>query len=256
MSNKLQLIEQYNDGSIGKTALGQLRRMMLNAVLSDISRLPDNEVIKYLNKKRSKIELKSIADKVGYGIEPVNIRQTFKAEISGFTQELIKRGLLKVGEKSSVERNSETVTALKEFITKRLQNEKYEWPVNLKGLLYRKALWAYFLDTPVDEVKYVSPLFSRDDEVRELLEVIDIKIVNGEVKTISYVADSALDEMQDTMTSRALSTLRQEMIKTQNKLMASKEENRQLKREIKQYEEEKKRMLTNNKSAFKAGSIH
>lgn len=257
MSNsntRLALVEKFEQGTINKQDLGQLRRLTLESVLSDIESDP-NSAIEVLNTKRTKIDLKKLAALVGYDIKPVNIRQSFKDVVASTEKALITASVIHV-EKDASEQRQETVQNFIAFIETRLGEQMYEWPTNAKGSLYRKAIWAFFLDTAIEEVEYTSPLLSKDADIAKMLADIDVKIANGEVKTIAFTSDSALDEMSDTMKSRAISKLRQQLKETQEKVTEEREARLKVEKELEQFKQAKKRLLGSTTDAVKAGSIH
>jgi ribonuclease HII len=254
MDKKL-LIDSYNKGQIGKRELGLLRRMTLEDLLRGFKNNP-KVALKVLTKKQNKIDLKKLASLVGFGIEPVNIRQSFKDEIIAAEKKLVEDHIIKTEDKDAKERKAENIEAFIAFIEKRLDSPDYEWPVNQKGALYRKGIWAFFIDTPIEEIDYASPILSKDSIIAKILADIDVKIANKGLKTISFASDSALDEMSDTMRSRAISQLRQQLKEAQEKLTEEREARLKIERELNQYKQAKKQMTGQGKLAVKAGSIH
>ena len=93
-------------------------------------------------------------------------------------------------------------------------------------------------------------------EVQKLLIEIDIKIANGELKTLDYATESALDEMSNTMESKAIAMLRRELKECQKNLVAEREARLDLEKKLAIYKQKQLMLLGKDKSAIKAGSIY
>ena len=248
------LAKKFEQGYISKQELGQLRRLALESILNEFEITP-NSAVKVLNTKRTKIDLKKLSTLIGYDIRPVNIRQSFKDMIIS-AEIALKTASIITTEKDTNEKRRETAQNFIAFIKTRLDEPTYEWPTNLKGNLYRKAIWAYFLDTPLEEVEYTSPLLTKNTQIAKMLADIDVKIANNEVKKISFSSDSALDEMSETMKSRAISKLRQQLKEMQEKVTEEREARLKVEKELEQFKQAKKRLLGSTTCALTAGSIY
>ncbi|QBJ61640.1 hypothetical protein [Pseudoalteromonas sp. DL-6] len=253
--DKEQLITQYKEGSISRQSLGMLRRIMIQETLESISQQTSEVIENILNKQKSKVDLKKLSGIVGYGIKPHNFRQSFMGEITKFQDYLRLNGHIKNIPKSQPQQSEDNTNALISFINSRLSEPDYVWPVNMKGTLFRRAIWAYFIDTPLEDVKYYGSAMSKS-EVQKLLIEIDIKIANGELKTLDYSTESALDEMSNTMESKAIAMLRRELKECQKNLVAEREARLDLEKKLAFYKQKQLRLLGKGKSAIKAGSIY
>jgi hypothetical protein len=249
--SKQQLIEQFNHQTIGKQALGQLRRIVLCEVLNDLASLPPDAAVKMLDKNRSKIDLAKLAVKVGYKTSATTIRQSFKKEVKQVEKGLREKKIIVSEEKSRSEQKDDNVAGFLEFINARLNEPDYEWPMNLKGALYRRAIWAFYTDTPLDDVEYPAAILSRDKLIVPMLADIDVKIASNEVKTIDFSALSSIDEMKNTMESKAISQLRKELKTAKNKLVVEREARLSIKQELAELKSSNKRLLFGDTTAFK-----
>lgn len=262
--DRQQLESQYHAGTIGKLALGKLRRLSLTAVLDDIEKLPDLEIkLAWLDNKLSKIERKKLADAVGFDTKPDTLRQTLKDDVVKCEGRLRDRGLIVNQAKTTKQVGDENAANFLAFIDERLDSSTYQWPINNRKRLYHKKLWSFFLDQPMDEIKSAPKFFSGNNEVREKLASIDMLFADNAVKTLSYAEETALDEMQDTMTSAALSTLRQQLKEVTEKLAAEREarkdlesKNHELKLELKQYKARDLAMTGTTVSSLKIAGAH
>jgi hypothetical protein len=253
--DKQELIEQFEANVINRQSLGVLRRMVIQEIFESLIEQPIEVIATILNKKRTKVDLKELAKKVGYKIKTDNIRQSFMDEVVKFQDSLRAKGYIAEDEKNRTQESDENTNLLINFIRLRLAEPNYEWPINLRGTLYRRAFWAYFIDTPLGEVKFPGSAMSKP-EVKELLAEIDVKIVNGKLKTLNYSNDSALDEMSDTMESKAISRLRKELKECRDELVEEREVRLSLEKEVAQYKQRQKGLLGATSDAIKSGSIH
>ena len=222
--DKQQLIEKFEAGTINRQGKGVLRR-------------------------------KELVKLVGYGIKADNIRQSFMDEVRGFQDNLRDKGHITVAEKSRSQETDENTKALIDFLHARLAEPDYKWPMHFKGTLYRRAMWAFFIDTPLSEVKYPGAPMSKK-EVKELCAEIDVKMVNKELQTLDYSSASATDEMSDTMESKAISQLRKELKESKEKLVEEREVRLKLEQQVEEYKYKKKESLCAGRNAIKAESIH
>lgn len=255
MNDKSQLIKKYDDEGLGKQELGRLRRILLEELLENIvNDLPN--IKQWLDKRETKLDTSKLAKAIGYGTKPHNIRQSFKGLVKQYEDKLPK-GVIKSSAQTNTQIRDENIIAFTKFLAERLEEPSYEWPRNLKGFLYRKGIWAYFLDIPPSEVKFLPAFFNNDSSVRDLLASIDVKIVKGEVETLSYEQDSAIDEMKGTMGDFAISSLRAKLKAKTEEVLMLREELESAKRELAQHKQKEKMRLTGGRQeAFKSGSIH
>tara|TARA_R110001583_G_scaffold188684_1_gene351043 strand:- start:20156 stop:20923 length:768 start_codon:yes stop_codon:yes gene_type:complete len=255
MNDKSELIKKYDDKGLSFQELGKLRRILLGELLDSIVIDTDN-IKQWLDEKETKFDTSKLAKAVGYDTKAHNIRQSFKKLVKGHEDQLREDKILKGDAKLNTQIREENVRAFTTFLNERLSEPDYNWPKNLKGFLYRKGIWGYFLDTPPKDVTYLPSFFNNDEKMEELLSSIDVKIAKEEVKSIGYERESALDEMSETMTSYALSSLRQKLkAKTEEVVMLRVDLN-DLQLKLNQYEWKEKARLKGEKEAFKSGSIH
>ena len=262
MMDKIQLINLYESGTISKQRLGQLRRISLEHLINKILSC-DKEAGNWLDSKKSKLCTKKVAIGIGYGTEPVNVRQSFRLDLDTCEKKLQQRGVIITESKTTKEIGDDNVQGFLKFVNTRLESHIYQWPINKKGALYRKAIWAYFLDTPVIDVRSTPEMFSRNEEVKEILSFIDKVIAEGTVKTLDHSAEAALDEVLDNMTSRSISNLRQQLKEVREKYNFEREEkkrlateNHDLRNRLSFYEQKDRALLSTNgvHSLKKAGA--
>jgi hypothetical protein len=236
-----QLTDKFDDDSISKQELGKLRRMLLENILSNIESSSNEDVKQYLDKKHSKIDRAKLANLIGYKTKPVNLRQSFKTEIEEAEKLLKERGVIATEAKNNSQVHDDNVSRFLTFIQVRLVKAEpaYHWPVNNKGRLFHRVIWAFFLNQSPNEIKSAPSLFYRNNDVKRALADIDIKLANEEIlKTLDYASESALDEMNDNMTSAALTKYRQQIKKANEILASEREERRKLEKKIWELEDE------------------
>lgn len=227
--SKEALIALYLDNKLKGQRLGQLRRLILEDILSDIQSSTDDEARQWLDGKQSKIDRAKLATAVGYGTQVVNLRQSFNAEIKKAEAELKQRNVINTKAKTNKQIRDDNAEGFLLFLEERLQNSDYNWPVNLKGRLYQRVIYAMYLDQNVDEIVRAPAFFFEDARVKAALSNIDVALANDDLKKrLDYASESALDERQNTMTSSALSTMRQQLKGVKEALAVEREERRKL----------------------------
>lgn len=258
MSTKEQLIKKYSDQNnyLSKKELGQLRRYILTELLESI--LSNNGLCAndWIDKHKTKLVKSKLATAMGYKTTSDNIRQSFKVIVEDCENKLRDMGVITGESKTNIQKSNENLAAFTLFLQERLADIAYEWPKNIKGFLYRKAIWAYFLDIPPDEVKYMPSFFTSNEDLGELLAGIDTSIYKEQVKTLPYDNASALDEMSDVMLNRALSAMRKKLKEKTTEVLMLREELRELKEDLDQQEQSKEFILKGDINAFKRGSVH
>jgi len=261
--NRQNLQSEYDAGTIGKQALGSLRRFKLQDILNSILALPSSEVVGWLDKKKSRIDRSKLALAVGLRVKPDNLRQSFKSEIEAAEFKLRQLNVIISDSKTNKQIGDENVSHFLRFLEERLATSGYEWPINNKKRLYHKRIWSYFLDQSIEDIKSAPTFFSRNATVKEKLANIDVMIVKNEVKTICYASETALDEMQETMTSAAISKLRQQVKEVREQLVGEREERKRLESEnhaihieLEQYKARDKAMQSPSISGLKIAGAH
>jgi ABC-type phosphate transport system auxiliary subunit len=131
-------------------------------------------------------------------------------------------------------------------------NPAYQWPVNNKNKIYRRVLWAFYLDTDPVEITNIGAIMN-DKDIQTILADLDVKVVRQEVKKLDYAATSALEEMSDTMQSKAISKLTAETKELKEKLTIVNEEVRALRNQLKVYEARDESLIN---ADIKGGGIH
>lgn len=258
MSTKEQLIQKYTDqdNHLGKRELGQLRRYILTELLETIIANNGQNAHYWLDKSKTKLDKAKLAKAVGYGAVSDSMRQTFVKVIGKSEKTLLELGIITGVAKTNIQKSNENLVSFTGFLHERLGEPSYHWPKNVKGFLYRKAIWAYFLDIPPDEVKYMPGFITSNDDLKELLSDIDVMISTGKVKNLPYDNQSASDEMDDTMKSRALSAMRNKLKDKTEEVVMLREELEELKEDLAEYDHREKALLKGGINAFKRGSTH
>lgn len=252
-----ELIKKYEGDCISKQELGTLRRALLTNILESIKNSENNSEIEvWLDKNRSKLCTRKLAQAVGYDCKPVNIRQSFKTLVTEYEKELRKIGSIEFEAKSNIKKHDDETVKFLAFIQERLDNPDYQWPKNIRGGLYRKAIWAFYLDVPLDEIDYVSSLLTRNKKVKDQLADIDVLIANDKVKTLDFASKSAIDEMSETYLSQALSSTRKKLKDKTEEVVFLRHEVSKLEQRITKYENRTEALQQGNIDAFKKGSIH
>jgi hypothetical protein len=263
MLDKTQLNDLYEAGTIGKQQLGMLRRIELESLIENILS-SEQAAAEWLDEKKSKICTNKLATAIGYGIKAVNIRQSFKPELVSCQEKLRQRGVIETDSKTTKETGDSNANEFLLFVRIRLDNTIYQWPINKKGNLYRKAIWAFFLDLPIAEIRTTPEMFSRNDDVKGILSFIDTKIAEGTLKTLDISAEAALDEVLDNMTSRSISTLRQQLKEVREQISFEREEKKRLaaenaglRKELAYYEQKDKALISGKGVAsLKKAGVH
>lgn len=226
-----ELKEAYANEKISKQQLGQLRRMELNDLLDSLVSNP-NLATPYINKNGNKLVLKKLAEKVGYDMEAVNISQSFKELVEKAEASLVISSTISTDTNAVLRKQN--IDELKGWLDLRINNANYQWPVNNRNKIYRRVLWAFYLDTPPSEIDKPGGIMNTK-EIQNILSILDVKVVRGELKTLDYAAISALEEMSDTMQSKAISKLTAETKELREKLTMANEEVRNLRHKLKIY---------------------
>jgi hypothetical protein len=251
-----ELFKKYELGVISKKDLGKLRRQKLIGVLDDIIKSSPIQAIKWLDKNRSKISTAKLAKSIGFRTKTDTIRQSFKDLVSQYEDELRENGIITTDKQTNIEVGEANAKAFSTFLRKRLKDRSYYWPKNNKGGIYRRIIWAYFIDVSPEQVESAPSFFTRNKAIKKQLDEIDLMIVNDQVKTLDYSSTSALDEMSDTMLSRALSNIRLELKNARTELFLLREQNADFEQRLKEYESKEKALLAKGINAFKTGSAH
>lgn len=247
--NKEELIERYNNDTISRQQLGSLRRIILDELLQSFKE--DAVLAKsFLTKNGNKLDRKKLAAGVGFGIKTVNISQSFK-ELITKAEETLKADQIII-EKSDEKIRQESLESFNVWLNEKIETPDFLWPVNNKNGVYRRILWSIFLDADPSEITKAGSIMN-DSGIKKALAELDVKIVRGEVQTADYAPDSALEEMSDTMQSKAISRLAAETKVLKERLAHANEQIRGLRADLKVYEARDKSLLENN---IKGGSIH
>jgi hypothetical protein len=246
---KEQLVLAHQNNTIGKQQLGHLRRMVLTDLLKSLEANPALAQ-SFLKINGNKLDRAKLADKVGFGLKAVNISQSFKELIEETEASLKANEVIKTDSDAVLRQKS--IDCLKEWLNERIMNPAYQWPVNNKNKIYRRVLWAFYLDTDPVEITNIGAIMN-DKDIQTILADLDVKVVRQEVKKLDYAATSALEEMSDTMQSKAISKLTAETKELKEKLTIVNEEVRALRNQLKVYEARDESLIN---ADIKGGGIH
>lgn len=239
--NKEALINKFFNKKISKVELGGLRRIVLNEILDKVLQCNNDDIADYLSSNKSKIDRAKLSKLMGFGTTTDSLRQTYKEEIENVENLLRSRGIITGFVKTNKEVHSENIEGFTAFIKTRLEmkSPEYYWPVNNNGRLFQRVIWAMYLDQPVEKTKS-APNFFYEEPVCTLIADIDAKLACGEIlKTLDYASASALDEMNDCMTSAALRTARQKIKELQEQKAALREDYKKLEKDNNKLQEDK-----------------
>lgn len=255
--DKQRLIEKFNNGSISHQDLGKLRRSAMTELLDNLLTLDADEVKKvWLDKKASKLSTSMLAKAIGYNTKTHNVRQSYKQLVSHCEEKLKERGIITTNKRTNAEVSEDNTRDFLAFLDERLNNSEYHWPKNDKGGVYRRVLWAMYLETEPDDIQQAPSFFSRDIDVANKLKEIDLLLVEDKVKWLDYKSASALDAMSDTMLSKALSNMRAELKKAREELVLLREQNAVYEKQLQFYQAKDDALSHSGIDAFKAGSAH
>jgi uncharacterized protein YwgA len=246
---RAQLIEAYKNNNISKQELGKLRRMELIDLLKSLE--SDTSLAEmYLHKNRNKLVPKRLAEKIGYGMQAVNISQSFRQLVND--TEAVLREMNVILADTDTFLHKQSISEFKKWLKERLARPNYMWPTNNRNQVYRRVLWAFYLDTDPLEITKPGTLMN-DSSIRLMLAQLDVKITKKEVNTLNYSATSALEEMSDTMQSKAISKLTAENKTLKEKLTMAREDIRELEQKLKVYEARDEALGIGN---IKGANIH
>jgi len=213
---------------MNKVEKGKARAEKLTAVIDNILSQDNNGLKRLLEtgfiEKTGKISRSKLANAVGLNCEPATFRQNnaMKEIINDAEKAIKERDIL-------LYKNEHTVAKTKEVIG--IENESHflAWltvvgtketpaPVNHYDRLYKKALWAQYSEQSLLDVKRTPTWFNSRPKVKEALEELDVKVVQGSVITQKMDAESLADDMENSMTSALVSKLRAENKELKEKL--------------------------------------
>jgi hypothetical protein len=250
------LIKKYSQSKISKQELGSLRRFTLTNLLNSLIVLPPKEAKLWLDSSHSKLSTSKLALAIGYKTKTDNIRQSFKELVLTYETILKDKNIIESTKKTNIEISEANERKFLLFIDSRLDDETYQWPMNNKGALYRRIIWAYYLDTPPKEIKSAPSFFTRNKLIKDKLKDIDIKMVTGGVRSLDYSATCVLEEMTDTMESKAITYLKYELKKAKQEVVALREDNIKLEAQLKEVELKDEALLSKDIASFKRGCAH
>jgi hypothetical protein len=249
----MELIKQSEmNPSPSKLELGRARRQNLGVILDKILINKDSYAQRFLNKKG--LDKKALCEAIGLDIKPVNLRQSFKEEVDCVEKRLIECGLIIIEDKPQSEtENGKIFTG---WLNENLSDATFLWPVGHNQLLYRKALWALFTEQNIEELGRTPTLFSRNKAVKDKLKVIDLKLANKELKTSSFASESALEEMQDSMTNTKIASLSQKVKALTEQLASERQEKERIAIELNKLKLINETLLTGTPSSVKLAGVH
>lgn len=243
-------LEQLGDKP-SKQTLGKARRHNLELILATIPITSDEDVRELL--KGNGLDKAKLSEKIGLGVKPVNLRQSFRDEIKIAEQGIAERGLTEGADKKTGNENAKLFIS---WLDEKLADNEFLWPITHKDTLYRRAIWAMFSEQDFDDVERTPSLFSRDQLVKNKLSTIDLKLAEGELGTQSYASETALDEMQDTMTNRQILSLNQKVKSLTEQLASERLEKGNLAKELKNLKKVNDELLSGDLPSIKLAGVH
>ena len=113
-------------------------------------------------------------------------------------------------DKTSTQRQGQgNEEALQSFIEGKLQAGT-PWPMDHRGTLYRKAVFAEMSEQPIDEVVRLPGWLSSRTGCKLVLDKIDALVIQDELPTEDMSAYSAMDEVTEDMTNPLIRKLQAE----------------------------------------------
>jgi hypothetical protein len=114
--------------------------------------------------------------------------------------------------------------------------EELPAPTNINDRLFKKALWAFYSEQPLEDVKAAPNWFNSREAVKAALDELDLKAVAEEVTIKKYASESIADDMENSMTSALVRKLRGEIKTLTEKLDSEREMRKEKELELKQYQ--------------------
>ena len=251
------LIKKYNAGTINHHEIGKLRKTILVELLESIVKVDAPQIRdKWLDKKASKLSTSKLAVAVGFGTKNHNIRQSYKLLVNEYEQKLKDIGVITTEKLTNSEVSADNASNFIAFIDERLADSHYHWPRNDKGGVYRRMLWAMYLNIDPIEISQAPSFFNRNSDVADKLKEIDLLLIEDKVRHLDYKSESALDAMSETMQSRALSTMRAELKQVKEELVILREQNAKYEQQLMFYKAKEEARSSSGIGAFKMGSAH
>lgn len=230
-----------------KTTIGKLRLDAFTKNVIPLINNLSNEDLKNNWIKGNGLNKQKLSELVGHGCNTQTFRQNMALKL---VLDLLENNLRSCGKlPATKEKAKKKITtqeqgktnkeALFEFI-KTKRKSKTPWPIDHRGRLYRKALWSEMSGQNIDDIDRIPSWFTSRSDCRELLDSLDSSIIKGELPTVDFKSESAMDEVTTDMTSTMVGNLKRKIKELQEALeseRASKSEWMQTAEKLKQREE-------------------
>lgn len=246
---------------------GMVRGLVLTDLLATIeSSLPEH-IQTWLDSKGTRLDKTKLAAKIGFGCERASINQSFKTLVVDADERLNLAATL-----TTRQIGLDNITRFEFFLKERLDTENFQWPVSDRNKLYHKRLYMNFLDDKdnIAQVTSAPGWFYNNDKIKQLLADIDVLIVEGKVKSLSFASECALDEMSDSMTSQKVKNLLAQLNEKKTELAAEREARRKSDKslraleakfesteaELRQYKKREQAIYNKSKGDIKIAGAH
>jgi hypothetical protein len=260
-----ELESLFKENKLSPQFIGLVRRLLLTDLLAKIEALPPEKIQPWL--KGERLDRVKLAEAVGFGCIRDSINQSFKKLVADADERLNLAPSL-----SNFHIGLDNVSRFVIFLTDRLSNGSYNWPITDRNKLYHKRLYMNFLDEK-DKISLVTSApswFYSNDIIIQRLADIDALIAEGKLKTLSYASECALDEMSDSMTSQKVKNLSAQLNEKKielanereahgksDKLLREREsELEAVKVELSQYKQREKAIYNQSKGSIKIAGAH
>lgn len=117
------------------------------------------------------------------------------------------------------------------FMLDEMEKNNEPFPVNGKGGLYVKALWARLSGQSVDDITKAPSWFNARHKCKERLETIKTKLAQGQLKKAEEVVtekDTALADLMDSSSNKTLQMMKSRMNSLKEKLDSERAERSKL----------------------------
>ena len=207
-----------------KTAIGKLRLDSFTKNVIPLIESLSDEDLKNNWIKGNGLNKQKLSERVGHGCKTQTFRQNkaLKLVLELLEENLRGSGKLPVTKEkaekkiTTQEQGKVNQESLIKFIKEKNKN-KSPWPVDHRGRLYRRALWSEMSGQQIDEIERIPGWFTSREHCRKLLDDIDASIIRGELPTVDFSSDSAMDEVTSDMTSVMVGNLKRKLKKLQEK---------------------------------------
>jgi hypothetical protein len=230
---------------MNKIELGRQRVERFEVIANEI-KCQDFMVIEKLKisgiiKKDGTLSRKDLAKAIGLDCKPDTFRQNAKLKekilaLENFIKETyFSDAKVDVKAKSKQVIGDETEESFLAWLST-VGTEELPAPTNINDRLFKKALWAFYSEQPLEDVKAAPNWFNSREAVKAALDELDLKVVAEEVTIKKYASESIADDMENSMTSALVRKLRGEIKTLTEKLDSEREMRKEKELELKQYQ--------------------